>query len=107
MAEFAIDSSENDHMTESTRNHLDQTERNAEFIEVFADASPEGCERDPNLYKKPRAGQTRKFIKIDARYEAPHDPAIVMHTNNQILDEPVATILEQLLPLLGDYRANE
>lgn len=77
-------------------------EGNAEFIEVFVDAPLEVCEaRDPkNLYKKARAGQIREFTGIDAPYEAPQDPEIVVRTDRQTVDESVATILEQLLPRL-------
>ena len=77
-------------------------EGNAEFIEVFVDAPLEVCEaRDPKkLYKKARAGQIREFTGIDAPYEAPADPEIVVHTDRQSVDESVATILEQLLPRL-------
>jgi len=83
-------------------------EGNAEFIEVFVDAPLEVCEaRDPkNLYKKARAGEIREFTGIDAPYEAPEDPEIVVHTDQQTVDESVATILEQLLPRLRDYGAN-
>lgn len=84
-------------------------EGNAEFIEVFVDAPLEVCEaRDPkNLYKKARAGQIRQFTGIDAPYEAPDDPEIVVHTDQQTVDESVATILEQLLPRLRDYDAED
>jgi bifunctional enzyme CysN/CysC len=84
-------------------------EGNAEFIEVFVDAPLEVCEtRDPkNLYKKARAGEIRDFTGIGAPYEAPEDPEIVVHTDQQTVDESVATILEQLLPRLRQYGANE
>jgi bifunctional enzyme CysN/CysC len=77
-------------------------EGNAEFIEVFVDAPLAVCEaRDPkNLYKKARAGQIREFTGIDAPYEGPEDPEIVVHTDRQSVDESVATIMEQLLPRL-------
>jgi bifunctional enzyme CysN/CysC len=77
-------------------------EGSSEFIEVFVAAPLEVCEaRDPkNLYKKARAGQIREFTGIDAPYEAPEDPEIVVHTDRQSVDESVATILEQLLPRL-------
>jgi bifunctional enzyme CysN/CysC len=77
-------------------------EGNAEFIEVFVDAPLEVCEaRDPkNLYKKARAGEIREFTGVDAPYEAPEDPEIVVHTDQQTVAESVATILEQLLPRL-------
>ena len=84
-------------------------EGNAEFIEVFVDAPLEVCEaRDPkNLYKKARAGQIREFTGIDAPYEAPEDPEIVVHTNQQSVDESVAAILEQLLPRLRATEIND
>jgi bifunctional enzyme CysN/CysC len=77
-------------------------EGKAEFVEVFVNAPLEVCEaRDPkNLYKKARAGQIREFTGIDAPYEAPDDPEIVVHTDRQSIDESVATVLEQLLPRL-------
>jgi adenylylsulfate kinase len=84
-------------------------EGNAEFIEVFVDAPLQVCEaRDPkNLYKRARAGQIRDFTGIDAPYEPPDDPEIVVHTNKQTVDESVATILEQLLPRLKPTEAHE
>src|SRR6059036_3119030 len=84
-------------------------EGNAEFVEFFVDAPLEFCEaRDPkNLYKKARAGEIREFTGIDAPYEAPDDPEIVVHTDEQTVDESVATILEQLLPRLRDYGNDE
>ena len=84
-------------------------EGNAEFIEVFVDAPLEVCEaRDPkNLYKKARAGEIREFTGIDAPYEAPEDPEIVVRTDQQTVDESVATILEQLLPRLREYEMND
>ena len=84
-------------------------ESNAEFIEVFIDAPLEVCEaRDPkNLYKKARAGEIREFTGIDAPYEAPEDPEIVVRTDRQSVDESVGTILEQLLPRLRTEGAKE
>jgi adenylylsulfate kinase len=69
----------------------------------------EVCEtRNPkNLYKKARAGQIREFTGIDAPYETPEDPEIVVNADKQAVDESVATILAQLLPLLRDYGAND
>jgi len=77
-------------------------EGNAEFIEVFVDAPLEVCEeRDPkNLYKKARAGEIREFTGIDAPYESPVDPEIAVQTNQQSVEESVASILERLLPRL-------
>lgn len=77
-------------------------EGNTEFIEVFVDAPLRVCEeRDPkSLYKKARAGEIREFTGIDAPYELPVDPEIVVQTDQQSIEESVATILERLLPRL-------
>jgi len=82
-------------------------EGNAEFIEVFIDAPLEVCEaRDPkHLYKKARAGQIKEFTGIDAPYEPPENPEIIVHTDKQTVEESLATILEQLLPRLKSEEA--
>jgi adenylylsulfate kinase len=84
-------------------------EGNAEFVEVFVEAPLEVCEaRDPkDLYKKARAGEIRDFTGIDAPYEPPEDPEIVVRTDRQNVDESVATILEHLLPRLKADNADE
>jgi bifunctional enzyme CysN/CysC len=75
-------------------------EGGSEFVEIFINAPLEVCEqRDPKqLYKKARAGEIKEFTGIDAPYEAPEDPEIIVHTDTQTLNESVATILEKLLP---------
>ncbi len=77
-------------------------EGGCEFIEVYVNTSLAVCEqRDPkSLYKKARAGQIKQFTGIDAPYEAPEDPEIVVHTEQQSVEESVTAILEQLLPRL-------
>ena len=77
-----------------------------EFFEVYVQATLEVCEqRDPKqLYKKARAGEIKQFTGIDAPYEEPEDPEIVVATDRQTVGESVATILEQLLPRLAVER---
>ena len=74
----------------------------AEFVEIFVDAPLATCEeRDPKgLYQKARAGELKGFTGIDAPYEAPEDPEIVVHTHKQTPEESVAWILDGLLPRL-------
>ncbi len=69
-----------------------------EFIEVYVKASIETCEaRDPKgLYKKARAGEIKGFTGIDAPYEAPVAPEIVIDTNVLSIDESVALIFNYL-----------
>jgi adenylylsulfate kinase len=51
-----------------------------DFIEVFVDAPLEVCEaRDPKgLYQKARAGEIKNFTGIDAPYEPPVEPQLVL-----------------------------
>jgi bifunctional enzyme CysN/CysC len=71
-----------------------------DFVEVFVNAPLEVCEqRDPKqLYKKARAGEIKQFTGIDAPYESPEDPEIVVSTADATIEESVASILEMLLP---------
>jgi bifunctional enzyme CysN/CysC len=74
----------------------------AEFVEIFVNAPLAVCEeRDPKgLYQKARAGQLKGFTGVDAPYEAPEDPEIVVHTDQQTAAESVDLILGELLPRL-------
>ena len=51
-----------------------------DFVEVFVDAPLDVCEsRDPKgLYKKVRAGEIKGFTGIDAPYEPPEKPELVL-----------------------------
>ena len=59
------------------------------FIEIYVNASLETCEaRDPKgLYKKARAGELKGFTGIDAPYEAPDKPELVLDANSKGIDE--------------------
>ncbi len=73
-----------------------------DFYVIHVKASLETCEkRDPKqLYKKARAGEIRDFTGIDAPYETPQDPDLVVDTEAQTLGESVAQILDFLRPKL-------
>ena len=66
-----------------------------EFVEVHVSAPIEVCEsRDPKaLYQKVRAGLIQGFTGIDAPYETPEDPELILKTGQ----ESIATSLNQLL----------
>ena len=68
------------------------------FIEVFVDCSLEEAEkRDPKgLYKKARAGEIKGFTGIDDPYEAPPDPELHLHTDQQSIEESVQEVLDCL-----------
>ncbi|MFD1020185.1 adenylyl-sulfate kinase [Thalassobacillus hwangdonensis] len=70
-----------------------------EFIEVYVKCSLEECEkRDPKgLYEKARSGEIKGFTGIDAPYEEPNSPEVVVETDRQTLDESVETIINHLV----------
>ena len=69
-----------------------------EFVEVFVDTPLEVCERrDPKgLYRKVRAGEIKNFTGIDAPYEAPASPELVLDTVRNDVDTCVAEIVSFL-----------
>lgn len=69
-----------------------------EFIEVYVKCSVDACEtRDPKgLYKKARAGEIKGFTGIDAPYEEPVNPEIIIETDKQTLEESVQVIIDYL-----------
>jgi adenylylsulfate kinase len=75
--------------------------RDGDFVEVYVSCPLEVCEaRDPKgLYKKARAGEIKEFTGIDAPYEAPEAPELVVQTN--VYD--VATCADQVIEYLRDH----
>jgi adenylylsulfate kinase len=67
------------------------TERGAGFVEIHVATPVEVCsERDvKGLYAKQRAGEMTGLTGVDAPYEAPTEPAAVIRTQDQTLDESV------------------
>lgn len=69
-----------------------------QFQEVLVDASLETCEaRDPKgLYKKARAGEIKGFTGIDAPYEPPETPEIVLDSDNKGIEELANQVINHL-----------
>ena len=69
-----------------------------EFVEVFADAPLEECEkRDPKgLYKKARAGEIKEFTGIDSPYEAPANAEVVVNTAENDIGECVRQLIAKI-----------
>ena len=65
-----------------------------DFFEVFCDAPLAVCEeRDPKgLYKKARAGEIKGFTGIDAPYEAPPKPELVIDSSKMSPQEASVAI---------------
>lgn len=69
------------------------------FLEVYVDTPIEVCERrDPKgLYSRARAGDLRGFTGVDAPYEPPEHPDLVLTPD----DGPPAAAAIRVLDLLG------
>ena len=70
-----------------------------DFIEVYVKADLSVCEsRDPKgLYKKARAGEIKGFTGIDAPYEPPVNPEIVLETDRYNIRECAQIIVDYLI----------
>ena len=70
-----------------------------DFIEVFVSADLSVCEsRDPKgLYKKARAGEIKGFTGIDAPYEAPLNPELIVETDKNDIEACAQIIVDYLV----------
>jgi bifunctional enzyme CysN/CysC len=66
------------------------------FFEVYVKSALATCERrDPKgHYRRARAGEIKDFTGVDAPYEAPERPGIVIDTETQDIETCVAQLLE-------------
>ncbi|WP_040982436.1 adenylyl-sulfate kinase [Oceanobacillus jeddahense] len=80
------------------RNEVRKMMGHGEFIEVFVNASIKTCEaRDPKgLYQKVRAGKMKGFTGVDAPYEAPVNPEIIVNTDVESIEESVQKLMSYL-----------
>jgi adenylyl-sulfate kinase len=73
------------------------------YFEVYVQAPLEVCEaRDvKGLYKKARSGEIKNFTGIDAPYQEPTSPNLVIQTAQQSVDESVNVLLNAILPKIS------
>ncbi|WP_435183459.1 adenylyl-sulfate kinase [Halobellus sp. EA9] len=90
----------------------DIVEPDGDFVLIYVKCSvDEAARRDPkNLYEEARAGKIKKFTGINHPFQEPHNPDIIVDTEQNTVDENLAHIKQQLhnLGLLdgdseGDY----
>ncbi len=69
------------------------------FVEVFVDTPLALCEeRDPKgLYARARAGDLKGMTGVDAPYEPPRNPDLVLHSGKESIEDAVAKVCETLL----------
>jgi len=80
------------------RNFCRELAGNGRFLEVYTKASLETCEkRDPKgMYKKARAGVIKDFTGINAPYEEPLNPEIIIDTDKETVDKSADKVIKKL-----------
>ena len=80
----------------SDRNHIKSIIGEDDFIEIYIDTPLEVCEqRDvKGLYKKARRGEIIGFTGIDAPYESPLNPDLIIKTQNKSIDAAAYEIVK-------------
>ena len=70
-----------------------------DFIEVFVSADLSVCElRDPKgLYKKARAGEIKGFTGIDAPYDVPLNPELIVETDKNDIETCAQIVVDYLV----------
>ena len=70
-----------------------------DFIEIFISADLSVCElRDTKgLYKKARAGEIKGFTGIDAPYEAPLNPELIVETDKNDIETCAQIVVDYLV----------
>ena len=68
------------------------------FMEIYTKAPLEVCEeRDPKgLYKKARAGEIKEFTGIDAPYEPPENPELIIETDKETIEESTDKVIKKM-----------
>jgi adenylylsulfate kinase len=71
------------------------------FVEVWVKASVEECaKRDPKgLYKKAKAGEIKNLTGLQAPYEEPQNPEIVIDTEKYTVEESIDLIISTVKKL--------
>ena len=83
------------------RNFCRELAGKGRFIEIYTKASLKTCEeRDPKgLYKKARAGLIKEFTGIDAPYEPPEKPELIIDTDKENVAESAEKVMKKLKQL--------
>ncbi len=80
------------------REMIKNTVKSVNFVEIFVNTSVEECERrdTKGLYAKARKGLIKDFTGVNAPYEAPENPDVLIETENTTVEEAVNKVLEYI-----------
>ena len=82
--------------TEEIRAMAKEIMGKSNYYEIFLDCPVNVCEqRDTKgLYKKARNGEIKEFTGISAPFETPKDPALILHTDIESMDESLEKLVK-------------
>jgi len=91
--------------TEEVRNLAKEIIGEEDFIEIYLNPPVEVCEtRDvKGMYRKAREGQIADFTGVNAPFETPVSPDLIIDTESMSVDESISKILQFILPAI-EYR---
>lgn len=80
------------------RNFCRELAGQGRFLEIYTKACLETCEkRDPKgLYKKAKAGIIKDFTGVNAPYEEPENPELIIDTDKYNVEESAEIVLKKL-----------
>ena len=70
----------------------------ADFIEIYCNASLEVCENPDvkGMYEKARTGEVLEFTSISAPYEVPIKPELIVNTGDASLDDCLKLVIGEI-----------
>lgn len=67
------------------------------FVEVFTDCAMETLQKRHPIYRKALAGEVKNVPGIDAPYEPPSHPDLIVHTDQETLDDAAKKLFQLLV----------
>ena len=88
------------------REMIKKTVKDVNFVEIFIDTSVEECERrdTKGLYAKARKGLIKDFTGVNAPYEAPENPDVLIKTEEVSVEGAVLKIIEYIENILNQVQ---
>ncbi|MDH5552561.1 MAG: adenylyl-sulfate kinase [Nitrosomonas sp.] len=79
----------------SDRDKVHQLLLPGDFLEIYCQCDLNSCEqRDvKGHYRRARAGEIKEFTGISSPYEAPKNPALVLHTDRDSIEDCVQSVM--------------
>jgi adenylylsulfate kinase len=80
------------------RNYCRELVGKGRFLEIYTKTSIETCEKrdTKGLYKKAREGIIKDFTGINAPYEEPEKPELILDTDKETIEESLEKVMKKL-----------